>query len=343
MDAQGIDFVVLWVDGSDPAWAAEKAKYAPKDPLSDSADNRYRDWGLMRYWFRSVETFAPWVNMVHFVTWGHVPDFLNRNALKLHIVRHEEFMPERYLPTFSSCSIEANIHRIPGLAERFVYFNDDIFLLRPVAPDRFFRNGLPCTYGAEVPLQSALPDNPWRHHLANDMGLIERNFSKREQVRKNRAKYVSLRYGWRENLRTLALETLYPGQFLGFKGTHGPTPFLKSVFQEVWEKEPEALDFSCRNKFRNYGQVNQNLFQWWQIAGGMMEPIGTDGRVEAISTGSIERICAFIRQQQDQWICLQDNVVAPLGVEKDFEMLTERLGAAFDSILPHPSQFEIQA
>jgi hypothetical protein len=33
-----------------------------------------------------------------------------------------------FLPTFSSPAIEANLHRIAGLSEHFLYFNDDVFL-----------------------------------------------------------------------------------------------------------------------------------------------------------------------------------------------------------------------
>lgn len=112
-----------------------------RDDDSDTV-NRYRDWNLLPYWFRAVDKFAPWVRKIHFVTWGHVPKFLQVKASKLHIVKHNEFIPEEYLPTFSSHAIEMNIHRIPSLAEHFVYFNDDMFLLRPFEK-RFFRNGLP--------------------------------------------------------------------------------------------------------------------------------------------------------------------------------------------------------
>ena len=132
-----IDFVVLWVDGNDPVWQTEKAGFSPEKVTDANDDNRYRDWGLMRYWFRAVEKYAPWVRKVHFVTWGHLPSFLNVNSPKLHIVRHEDYMPSEWLPTFSSHSLEMNIHRIPGLAEHFVYFNDDMFLTRPMKKTDF--------------------------------------------------------------------------------------------------------------------------------------------------------------------------------------------------------------
>ena len=133
MSTHPIDIVIPWVDGSDPVWQADHAKYR----ASKSADNhpaRYREWGLFRYWFRGIEQNAPWVRKVHLLTYGHLPAWLEPDHPKLHIVNHRDFIPEEYLPTFSSHAIELNMHRIPDLAEHFLYFNDDVFLGRPVTP-----------------------------------------------------------------------------------------------------------------------------------------------------------------------------------------------------------------
>ena len=70
-----IDFVVLWVDGNDPEWRAEKAKYQGAVTDDSNSVNRFRDWGLMPYWFRAVEKFTPWVHKIHFVTCGRIPEF----------------------------------------------------------------------------------------------------------------------------------------------------------------------------------------------------------------------------------------------------------------------------
>ena len=86
-----IDFVILWVDGNDPDWQAEKSRYQSEKEDDSNTVNRYRDWNLLPYWFRAVENFAPWVRKIHFVTWGHVPKFLQLDNSKLHIVRHDEF------------------------------------------------------------------------------------------------------------------------------------------------------------------------------------------------------------------------------------------------------------
>ena len=97
-----IDIVVTWVDGNDPAWRAEKAKYDKLGTNSTPQGNgacRYRDWSFFRYWFRAIEQYAPWVNMVYFVTWGHVPEWLNVHSPKLKVVRHADFIPSEYLPS----------------------------------------------------------------------------------------------------------------------------------------------------------------------------------------------------------------------------------------------------
>lgn len=72
-NTEGIDFVITWVDGSDPAWQQEKRKTLEACGLKSAADDRkerYRDWDNLQYWFRGVEQLAPWVRKVHFVTWG---------------------------------------------------------------------------------------------------------------------------------------------------------------------------------------------------------------------------------------------------------------------------------
>ena len=140
-----IDFVIIWVDGNDPKWRAVKNQYDPNPEAGeDDQEVRYRDWDNLQYWFRAVEKYTPWVRKIHFVTWGHLPSWLNVNHPKLHIVNHKDYIPEEYLPTFNSHTIEMNLHRIKGLSEQFVYFNDDMFINKPMKPRDFFVHGKPC-------------------------------------------------------------------------------------------------------------------------------------------------------------------------------------------------------
>lgn len=330
-----IDFVILWVDGFDPEWLAEKRKYLPPAEVDSDSVNRYRDWGLLPYWFRAVEKFAPWVRKIHFVTWGHVPAFLNRNASKLHIVRHDEFIPGEYLPTFSSHTIEMNIHRIPGLAEHFVYFNDDTFLLRPMEQEDFFRDGLPCTYGREVPWTFYGCIGVWGHAAANDLGVINKHFPKKEAIRNHREKFYSKCYRWKDNLRTWMLNKLFPDYFTGFKNLHAPAAYLKKTFREVWAAEPELLDSTCRDRFRTASNVNQWVCLWWQVASGEFSPYVIDNMVESITDKTINSLCHCIEQQSHAMICVNDP-----DSYVDYEKLAVKLRQTFEKLLPQKSSFE---
>ena len=330
-----IDFVILWVDGNDPEWIKEKNKYSGKDENENNSTNRYRDWGLLPYWFRSVEKFAPWVRKIHFVTWGHIPEFLNVNSPKLHIVRHDEFIPKEYLPTFSSHAIEMNIHRIPGLSEHFVYFNDDMFMLRPFKEDDFFRDNLPCTYGGEVPIELVGNIGTWQHAAVNDLGIVNAHFPKREAVKQYGKKYVAKQYRWKDNLRTIMLEKLHPDYFTGFKNIHAPGAYLKSAFEEVWNAEYDKLDSTCRDKFRTSDNVNQWVVLWWQVASGQFSPYIVDNLVDTVTEESIDRLCDAIENQKHKYICINDpeeNI--------DFESLNKKIISAFMRLLPETCSFE---
>lgn len=99
--------------------------------------------------------------------------------------------PSKYLPTFNCNPIELNFHRIPGLAEKFVYFNDDMFLLRPVEPEIFFKNGLPRDCCIETAIAQDDIRNPFAHILLNDMALVNMHYKKRKVIKKKFQKVVS--------------------------------------------------------------------------------------------------------------------------------------------------------
>ncbi len=331
----GIDFVILWVDGNDPAWLSEKSKYDSKANDDSNSASRYRDWGLLPYWFRGVEKFTPWVNKIHFVTWGHVPEFLKLNSPKLNVVKHTDFIPAEHLPTFSSHAIELNIHRIPGLSEKFVYFNDDMFVVRPMNETAFFNDELPCTYGGEVPMAFKGDTGIWQHAAVNNMGVINNHFNKKEQVKCFNKKYMSKSYRWQDNVRTLVAEKVFPDHFLGFKNLHAPGAYLKKTFEEVWETEKDLLNRTSSHKFRSADDVNQWVMLWWQIAGGSFSPYNTDNLVCSVDKNSVDFVCNSIKNQSNDMICVNDG-----AEDSDFQQLSEELKSAFETILPEKSSFE---
>jgi len=143
-----IDVVYLWVDGDDPAWQARKAARAgrPTDaaaPPKGQEAMRFRQFDELRYSLRSLERFAPWVRQVFLVTDRQRPAWLDEEGSNLTVVDHAEILPEAARPTFNSHAITASLHRIPGLSDRFILFNDDVFLGSPVGPEQFFEgNGI---------------------------------------------------------------------------------------------------------------------------------------------------------------------------------------------------------
>lgn len=329
-----IDFVITWVDGNDKKWLEEKNKYSDKKIDVSNAVNRYRDMGILKYWFRAVENFAPWVNKVHFVTWGHVPEWLNTSYSKLNIVKHEDFIPNKYLPVFNSCAIEVNFHRIKDLSEHFVYFNDDIILLKSVEKEYFFKKGLPCDLWRDnIPYCDKDTDPLFEHQLLNDKMLICRHFNKREVMKKNFSKCVNLKYGKR-NIRFLML---YKWPYMaGFDNFHMSSPFLKSTFDEVWNCEREVLDNTASSKFRTVNDVNQYVFQLWQIYTGKFTPKSYKkvGKFFNLSSNNQE-LFECIDNQSVEEVCINDG-----NLNIDYDKVTKELAIHFDKILPNKSRFE---
>lgn len=328
-----IDFVLPWVDGSDPAWRAERARRAGCEE-GDSSDVRYRDWGTLRYWFRAVDKFAPWVRRVHFITWGHLPAWLNAEEPRLHIVRHEDYIPKEYLPTFSSHPIELNIHRIAGLAEHFVYFNDDVFLTAPVTPDDFFKNGLPrdtCRFSVVHPRSAS---DVFAHILLNNVGVLNAHMDRLMCRKLHGRKWYSLKNGRRSVLRSLALSRL--PFFTGFAAPHIAVAYQKRTFEDLWTMEPKALDATCRRPFRTIADVSQLAARSVQLALGRFEPSLPLGMAffPDRETG-VGPAVAAIRQQRFRMVCVNDDETG-----LDFESEKKRLVEAFEAILPKKCPFE---
>ncbi len=134
-----VDLVITWVDGSDADWREKRRQHQPDHTVIATAnvEGRFRDNGELRYLLRSIERYWPSAGNLYLVTDQQRPAFLRQDA-SITIVDHSEILDSRHLPTFSSMAIESALHRIPGLADHFVVFNDDLVLMRPVSDADFF-------------------------------------------------------------------------------------------------------------------------------------------------------------------------------------------------------------
>lgn len=329
-----VDFIIAWVDGDDPAWRTEYLHYLGREKETDdwtAGAIRYRSWDTLRYWFRSVERYAPWVRKIHFVTWGHVPEWINLEHEKLNIVRHGDFIPEEYLPTFNINPIELNFHRIAGLAERFVYFNDDMFILKETCKNDFFRKGLP--RDCAILDAHSIPPMSTVLLAANNTAAINRNFEKKTVLKKNFAKWFTPLYGG-QVARTLLL--LPWKRIPGFYEPHMPNSLIKSTYNLVWRAEGDVLHATCKHRFRNAADVTQWLIRDWQIASGMFEPRSPKcGKY--FSKSIDEEIVRHVVEGRTMMACINDN-----ATEESFEDEKALLIGALETAFPTRSQFELE-
>ena len=339
IDNSPIDIVVLWVDGKDPEWIKEFNRYSTdtKKEGIDSREERYRDYGLLKYWFRGVEKYTPWINKIHFVTCGQKPDWLDESNPKLRLVNHRDFIPAEYLPTFQGRPIELNLHRIKDLSEHFVYFNDDLFLLRPVKSDFYFKKGLP-VISCDLGIPRWLSYSNIGRIIINNCGVLKQNLDVERLVWKNIWKYINIRslgFGRAaKNLVSFAINrTVIPGTF-----GHQPSAQLKSTFDEIWCTVPKIMDDPSRCRFRSDYCVNQWLLSSWNMISGRFYPANEKrtGHYFVFNTDNLSWICETIRMQSYPQLCLNDKAIGPAEMEKCIHEVSQ----AFDTILPEKSSFE---
>ncbi len=329
-----IDFVVTWVDGSDPNWRARKRKYESTFATSENnmnSDKAYREWGTFKYWFRGVEKFAPWVNKVYLVTDNQIPDWLDVDNSKLDVIDHKEIINNDYLPVFSSNAIECNIHKIPNLSEYFVCFNDDMYLTAPVSPSDFFsEDGLPKYNTALSPI---IPERYGTGNFQiNDMEIVTSHYT-RNEILKN-GQFFDLKQGLKNVVKSLLYKN---SKFIcGFWESHLPYPLLKSTMELVWEKEKDILERTSASRFRNPSDTNVWLFKYWQIASGQY----------AIGNPKLGGLFTLDNAGPDFWSLLNSGKYQIMCINDGFnvqdeEKVMECFISTMNKLLPDSSSFEL--
>lgn len=325
-----IDLVVLWVDGSDEEWLKEKNKYL--EIKGDARENRFRDCDNLQYVFRGIEKYVSWANKIYFITWGHVPSWLNTDNDRIVIVKHEDFIPKEYLPTFNSNVIELNLHRIESLSEKFVLLNDDLFFLKPTTAKDFFVNGKPTDVYAEY-TQLATSYNDVHYMMkANILSIINKHFDKQDCVKKHFKKFINLKYG---DLNFKTLHSIkFKKKFVGFWNFHAPQPYLKETFKEIWEKENDNLEYACTNKFRASSDLGHYLCRYWQMVSGNFEPKKDEGKYLVYLDDNTQNI-KDLRSGRYKYVCINDAFV-----DINFEKAKAEINAILQELLPEKSEFE---
>ena len=333
-----IDFVVAWVDSNDPEWQKEYAKYRHEEHKEDKA--RFRNWDFFKYWFRAVERYAPWVNKVYLVTNGKNPDWINPHHPKLVLVNHKDFIPNEFLPTFNANTIELNIHRIKGLSEHFVYFNDDFYLNAPITPEYYFKDGLPCDNNREklitIPKYDPLDRFSIQIIKYCDIAVLNYHFNRKNVIKGARGKWFGCHLGLIGVFQSLIITRR--GKFTGFKDRHYEQPFLKSAYKDAWAKEEKMLRASC-TQFRQDTNLNDYFIRYWQFATNTFVPVKLKtGQYTSATKSNLKHIYAALENPNVKSLCINDS---PKCVDETFEMVREKLDNAFKNKFPQKSNFEL--
>ncbi|MBR3067848.1 MAG: capsule biosynthesis protein CapK [Prevotella sp.] len=333
-----IDFVVLWLDSNDPNWQKDYMTYAQKSNFGKESV-RFRDHDIFRYWFRAVETYAPWVHKVFLVTNGKFPDWINKDCPKLELVEHADYIPHEYLPTFNSVVIENFLNRINGLSEHFVYFNDDIFLNAPVTPTYYFKKGLPCDNNKETCFNVPIYTEKDRYGVTLSMlmsiGIINLHFNRWKTVLQSPTKW----FGFHLGLKGLIMSCILAKQrlFVGFTNFHIEQAFLKSIFDDAWEKETDLLNKNC-TRFRTDQSISQYIFRYWQFASNKFYPKKRSRAFFFLNNRDvIKEIENTMTEKKCKSICLNDSVFCS---DDDYEYLKVNLPLLFEKKFPQKSSFE---
>ncbi|MDD7945993.1 stealth conserved region 3 domain-containing protein [Microbacterium sp. NE2HP2] len=277
-----IDMVFSWVDGSASEFQRQRAAQLSEYVVGEGDDGpaRYRHVDELRYALRSVHMYAPWVRRIFIATDSPAPAWLADHP-KVTIVRSEEFFADpSTLPTHNSHAVEAQLHRIDGLAEHFLYSNDDMFFGRPVRPELFFSPGGISSF-VECDVRIGAGD-PRLERSGHDNGL-----------RVNRA-LLQERFG-RVIVRDLE---------------HCAAPLRRSVMQELEETFPEDFRRTAASRFRAATDISvtNSLYHYYAMFTGRALPTSVPRTryVQTTLARSLAGMERLAKRRDIDMFCLND-------------------------------------
>jgi glycosyltransferase involved in cell wall biosynthesis len=294
-----VDVVYTWVDGSDPSWNAAReqrlaAVTGTAQTRESSGQARFIAHDELRHSLRSIHLFAPWVRRIHLVTAGQVPEWLDTDHPMVNLVDHAEILPAEALPTFNSHAIETSLHRIDGLAEHFVYFNDDVLLGRPARPEQFFSPaGHIAVFRSSniIGLSGAADAPPFLKAAWNNRRLLQEEF----------------------------------GAVITHNLAHTAHPHRVSLLAELEERFGDPLAATARTPFRSDTDVSllSSLAQHHALLTGRAFLAEPDLTYVNLTNADVERQLARTLSRDQDFICLADHHDHALTIDQLDGLLAE--------------------
>ncbi|WP_241662296.1 MULTISPECIES: stealth family protein [unclassified Streptomyces] len=305
-----VDAVYTWVDGNDPAWQQRKAQAKGEVYHAESAsDARFISRDELRYSVRSLHLFAPWIRNVYIVTDDQVPPWLREDLPGVRIATHREIFRDRsVLPVFNSHAIESQLHHIEGLAEHFLYFNDDMFMGRPVAPHAFFTPSGTARY---FPSRNRIPQGP----------VVETDTPVDAACKNNRA-LLRKRFG---RVITQPME-------------HIPYALRRSAMEEAERDFPEAWARTAASRFRAMTDLSptSSFALYYAALTGRAQPGSMPFTYLQLAVPDLaDRLQRLLDGRDQDSFCLNDAFSTPEDIEAQQELLDGFLNAYFPTPSPH--------
>lgn len=314
--SEPVDLVYTWVDGADPAWLARKAAALGTRDVSEASVDaairaRFESRDELRFSLRSVEMYANWVRRIWIVTDQQVPVWLRQDD-RLRVVDHSEiFTDPSALPVYNSHAIESQLHHIDGLAEHYLYLNDDMLFGAPVRPEDFFHgNGISKFFTSPALLDIG-------DHDPRDLAVAAAG--------KNNRDLVEERFG-----RTIT-----------HKLRHTPQPQVRSVIQAFETERPELFDAVMRSRLRhasNYA-LPSSLSQYYAFGLGRAVTGRVDyGYLDLAAPDAQVTLELWLRRRQMQTFCINDS-----GEDDPRARAAKDLALRdfFEEYFPVPSRWEL--
>ncbi len=293
-----MDAVITYVDGNDSVWKQDYEKTTNVPVM----EKRFRDWGTLKYLLRGIETKMPFIRNVYLVVshTSQVPEWADQEQLK--IVLHKDIIPAEFLPTFNCNPIEMHLHRIPGMDEEYIYFNDDMFPVGECKPTDFFREGRPVI-------------GYYTHLFASGMY---------KKICRNSDRLARKALGMK------------PSCFFT-RPQHICSPMLKSQCEELYSMVEDEIRKTSATRTRTEENLNQYLFLDYMNYKGMVIKEKISNKHFSVAVASPDSLRDFLHKPTRNLVCINDVRLS----EERYEQLRGTILDAFESTFPAKSRFEL--
>lgn len=297
IEVKSMDIVIAYVDGLDPVWQRDYEKYTNIPVLT----KRFRDWGTLKYLLRGIQFKMPFIENVFLVVSheSQVPAWVDAENLK--VVLHKDFIPQEFLPTFNSTTISMFLHRIPGLSEQYLYFNDDIFPVGDCKPEDYFR-GDKVVIGIS---RHIFVSGMYKHHVKRSNQLARKALGKCKSP-------------------------------IFIRPQHSCIPMLKSECERVFDEQKGEIIKSI-SRVRSNDNLNMSLYMSYMYYAGKVINRRIPCRHVSMATVTPSGIGAYITSPSKSFVCINDVSMT----EEKYNAFREALIGAFEMRFPEKSRFEL--